>query len=488
MAIEHLEPKSVFKFFSEISAIPRGSKNELEITDYLLEFARKRGLWVHRDEYLNVVIRKKASPGYENAPVVILQGHTDMVCEKDSHVEHDFTKDKIKLVVDGEYLRADGTTLGADNGIGMAYCLALLDDTSLMHPPLEVLLTSDEEDGMTGAANLEPRLLTGRMLINLDSGEEGKFFISCAGGINIHLHVPAQTLGINDIPSGCSAFTLRVHGLKGGHSGADIHKELGNANCILSRVLCALRKYDFYIADISGGAKENAIPREAQATLLFKNPDISDISALITEMREDIKTEYRFADPDVQLSLEELREPSSVSKVFTKDSSRKLAYTGSLLPAGIQHMCRLEGFEDLVETSINLGVVNTLDDSVVFCCSLRSSVVSRKYESEQKIQLVAEVLGAKTEKIADYPAWEFNPDSKLQYFFLEEYEKFTGKKPEITAIHAGLECGWFAEILDRPDMISLGPNCKDLHSPVEKVEIGSVARVWEFLKHALANI
>lgn len=483
MAIENLAPKSVFGFFSEISAIPRGSKNERKITDYLLKFAQAHGLWAYRDEHLNVVIRKPASPGYEHVPSIILQAHTDMVCEKDSHVAHDFTKDGIKILVDGEYLRADGTTLGADNGIAVAYCLALLEDHSLAHPPLEVLLTADEEAGMTGASNLNPALLTGRRLINLDSGEEGKFFISCAGGISINLSLPTETI---DAPAGYSYFMLRVDGLRGGHSGCDIHKEPGNANCILSRILCALGKYDIYVVDIRGGAKDNAIPREAQAAIFIKDSDCEEASVLVEKLCEDIKTEYRFTDPGAKLSMIRLQNVSS--KAYTKEVSRKIAIAGRLLPNGIQRMCKREGFEDLVESSANLGVVNVNDNHVDFHCSLRSSVVSRKYEMEQTVKLVAEVLGAETEKIADYPAWEFNPNSWLQHFFQEEYEKFSGNKPENAAIHAGLECGWFAEILGRPDMISIGPNCIDLHSPAEKVEIASIERVWEFLKHVLANM
>jgi len=485
MSIEHLEPKSVFKFFSEISAIPRGSKNERAVTDYLLKFAEQRGLWAYRDEYLNVIIRKPASLGYENVPAVILQGHTDMVCEKNSHVEHDFTKDGIKLVADGEYLRAEGTTLGADNGMALAFCLALFDDNTAEHPPIEALFTPDEEAGMSGAANVDPQLLTGRRIINLDTGDEGKFVVSCAGGIIMHLYVPIEVL---DVPDGYSPFIIRINGLKGGHSGTDIHKELGNANRILSRVLCALRECDFYLSDICGGAKVNAIPREAEATIWVKGSDCERASGLITKLEEDIKNEYRYTDPGVKLSLEKQEKHGDKATVFTKEVTRKLSLAGTLLPNGVQHMCKIEGFEDLVETSLNLGVVSLTDKGVDFSCLIRSSVVSRKYETEDRIRLVAEVLGANAEKGPDNPAWEFNPDSKLQCYFQDEYQKFTGEKPEMAATHGGLECGYFAEILNRPDMISFGPNMIDNHSPDERLEIASVARVWEFLKHALANM
>ncbi|MCL2699887.1 MAG: aminoacyl-histidine dipeptidase [Defluviitaleaceae bacterium] len=483
MSIENLEPKPVFKFFSEISAIPRASKNEREISDYLLAFAESHGLWAHRDEHFNVIIRKPASAGYENVPTVILQSHTDMVCEKNNGVVHDFEKDGLKLVIDGEYLRADGTTLGADNGAGVAYSLALLDDNTLAHPPIEALFTADEEVGMTGVQQLDHTLLTGRRLINLDSGEEGIFFISCAGGMTVRVRLPVEYA---DIPDDHNAYTLSVSSLIGGHSGVDVHKEQGNANRILSRILCSLDKFDFYIAGISGGAKDNAIPREAEAVILIKSSDCAEAVDFIVNLSKDIKAELSLTDPAASISIAPLkRQPS---KVYTKEASRKIALMGSLLPIGVQRMCKLEGFEGLVESSANIGVVIPSDNEVEFRCSLRSSVASRKHEMARQTALVAEVLGANAEIAGEYPAWELDPDSWLQRFFQEQYEAFTCQKAEMAAIHAGLECGWFAEHLDKPDMISLGPNMYGVHSPTERLEIKSTARVWEFLKFALANM
>ncbi len=463
-----INPQGVMKFFEEISMIPRGSKNEKEISNYLVNFAKERGLEVTQDEFLNVVIKKSATKGYENVPSMILQGHMDMVCEKNQGTEHDFMKDPLKLrVVDG-WIMATGTTLGADNGIAVAFALALLDSKDLAHPALEVLVTSDEEMGMSGAQNLDPSLLSSKILINIDTEEEGELYVSCAGGARGVFEIPVENISVEE-----KGFHLKVRGLQGGHSGADIHLQRGNANKILGRVLDKLNKEtQITLGHISGGSKDNAIPREADAIFIAK--DNEKTIKIINEFQEVLKNELRVSDSNINLQFEEI----TVKSVFSEDTSSKIIDAVSLHPNGIKSMSL--DIEGLVESSLNLGVIVQGEDSVKLHSAIRSSVLSLKLSMIEELRTLAKVMGISFKDSAHYPAWQYRANSKIRDMFEEVYEKTTGKKAGIKAIHAGLECGLFDEKFDNLDMISFGPDIRGAHTPEEKVSIESIERVWNY--------
>ena len=480
--LAHCEPKTVFRYFEEISRIPRGSGNEKAVSDYIAAFARGLGLPVVQDTAYNLVIRKPGTSGYENAPTVIIQGHMDMVCEKNKGTQHDFLKDPIRLVLDGDFIRADGTTLGGDNGVAIAYAMALLASADISHPPLEVLLTTDEEVGMGGAAAIDPSLLTGRILINIDTDQEGVFDVSCAGGMRCATKFAFQQ---EPVPQGLVAISIFIKGLKGGHSGMEIHKERGNANRILGRVLYSLLKqFDLRLAHISGGAKDNAIPREAEAILLIKPEDMAGITAETAELEQSLRHEYRTPDPNLQITVSLAQEAGDTA--FEMKALPIIAAALNLTPTGIQH--RSLEIEDLVETSSNIGIIRTEGHEIVVTCSLRSSVISRKYDLENRLKLLAAVLGGTMTSIGDYPAWEYNPESPLRDLLIKTFTEMYHKEPVVEAIHAGLECGLFAEKWPGIDMISFGPDILDVHTPEERMSIPSIHRTWNFLQAVLAKI
>ncbi|MDR2899588.1 MAG: aminoacyl-histidine dipeptidase [Clostridiales bacterium] len=474
-----LEPKNVFMFFEEISRIPRGSGNEKAVSDYLVKFAKDRGFEVIQDKALNVIIKKPGTKGYENSPTVIIQGHMDMVCEKNQSITHDFEKDPIDLVVDGDWVRANGTTLGADNGIAVAYAMAVLDDKNMSHPPIEVLITTDEEVGMGGANALDPSCLTGKRLINLDVSPEGSFFAGCAGGMRQVLTVDITW---EDAPEDYKAYKLSVRGLKGGHSGGDIHKELGNSNKLLGRALNRLNSdICLKIASVSGGSKENAIPREADAVILVK--DVDKAKAIVNELNGIYKNEYRVSDKGVTLSLEDTKK---TDKVFSKDTAEKVIKAYMLIPCGL--IAKSLDIKGLTETSSNLGVVITDGDVVKFCNATRSSVKSRKYFIKEQFMKIAEAIGIKYKMGNEYPAWEYNPDSYLRKVAVETYEKMFNEKAIVTATHGGLECGLFTETMPGADFVAFGPTAEGAHTPEERLSIESTARTWELIKKLLENL
>jgi len=480
--LNDLEPKAVFSIFEDMTQIPRCSGNEKQISDYLVNFAKERNLEVIQDEALNVIIRKPGTNGYENAPIVILQGHMDMVCEKNKITEHDFSKDPLKLRIEDDMIMATGTTLGADNGIAVAYALALLDSKDIPHPPLEVLVTTEEETGMGGANNLNPNNLKGKILINIDSEEEGTFLVSCAGGVRTSVKIPIEWEKPNE---SLIAYTLKVRGLKGGHSGMEINKGRGNSNKILGRVLNALSsKLVFSLAEVSGGAKTNAIPREADAVIVLSNKDKENLEIVVKQWSKIIKDELKTADPDVCLELEPSNQ--SYEKVFSKDTMDKLISALMLIPNGIQTMSM--EIPGLVQSSINLGVVTTHDNEISLDSSIRSSISTLKEDIVNIISIIAKQLGLTIVNESDYPAWEFRKDSYIRNVFVDCYKNKYGKEPIITAIHAGLECGLFDEKFSNLDMISLGPNMYDVHTPDEKLSISSTQRTWEFLLEVLRSI
>ncbi|NLX61471.1 MAG: aminoacyl-histidine dipeptidase [Tissierellia bacterium] len=481
--LEGLEPKRVFYYFEEISKIPRCSYNEEKISDYLANFGRELGLETIQDKYLNVIIKKPATKGYENSPTVILQGHMDMVCEKDEGLDHDFTKDPIKLKVEGDYIKAHGTTLGADNGIAVAMALAILESKDIAHPPLEVLITSSEETGMDGAKGLDPKDLRGKILINIDAEEEGTVLVSCAGGENNKVTIPIEW---EPLKEGERVYQIKTKGLQGGHSGIDINKGRGNANKIIARILAFVKdECNIKLAKIEGGSKTNAIPRNAEALIVLKEDAEEAFFQAIEALEEQIKKELGQADPDFQLEVKRLDE--KIERVLTEDSFNKLVAALTLIPTGVNTMSK--DIEGLVESSNNMAIVKMTEDKVVVESALRSSVSSLKDSIAMKIKAVAEIIGGEYERYGDYPAWEFKAESKIRDIFKKVYKETFGEELKVEAIHAGLECGLFDEKFGGTlDMISFGPNMYNVHSPQEKLSITSTQNTYKLLLNVLKEI
>ena len=480
--LKHLKSFEAINFFKEMNKIPRGSGNEKAVSDWLVKFAKDRNLEVIQDEALNVIIKKDASKGYEDAPTIILQGHMDMVCEKNQDTEHDFEKDPIDFIIEGDFIRANGTTLGADNGIAVAYALAILDSTDIAHPALEVLITTEEETGMGGALALNPEHLKGRILINIDSEEEGVLLVSCAGGVRARVVVPVE---FEKAYGRLKALEVKIRGLKGGHSGMEINKERGNSNKIMGRFLMDLNSVvDFKLASIKGGAKMNAIPREADAVILVKDEEISKVEAKIAEWSNIFKNELQGIDDELSLTCENTND---IVQVFTDDTKQKVLRAVFMLPNGVQTMSM--AVPGLVQSSTNLGVVTTTAEAVEMDSAIRSSVASLKKSIKDQMIVLAEILGASIELESDYPEWAYKADSKIREIFVNVYENTFGKKPEISAIHAGLECGLIGDKFNGElDQISFGPNMFDVHTPKEKVSISSVERMYDYLLNVLAAV
>lgn len=481
--LKGLKPEKVFYYFEEISRIPRGSGNEKGISDYLVSFAKSKSLEVIQDSSYNVIIKKTATKGYENSPIVVIQGHMDMVCEKNNSKVHNFLEDPIELIVEGDFVKANGTTLGADNGIAVAYALALLDSDDIPHPPLEILITTDEETGMSGARNLDPKHIQGRVLINIDNEEEGQLLVSCAGGLRTKVELKLEKESINQ--DGYMKYKLMVRGLKGGHSGMDIIKQRGNANKILGRVLVDLiDNIDYKLVEVNGGAKDNAIPREADAFILVKSEGAETLGKEISKWNGILKNEYRKADPGLVLQLEETEE--CVQEVLTRDCRDKAVKLLYMIPNGIQTMSM--DIEGLVQSSSNLGIVRTSEDSITYESSVRSSVRSLKQDIVKQTAILSQAFGAEVTIHSEYPEWQYDNESKIRELFQRIYKEMYGKDAEIVAIHAGVECGLFKEKFPDIDMISFGPNLYDVHTPEEKMSISSVQRSWEYLLNVLKSL
>ncbi len=480
-AIEGLKPEGVWKRFAEISKIPRGSKNEAAISRFVVETARKLGLEAQTDKVRNVVVRKPASPGRENARMVCLQGHLDMVCEKNKDKVHDFLKDPIELVRRGNVLTANGTTLGADNGIAVATCLALMSDPSLDHPPLEFLFTVDEETGLTGANNLEPAFLKSKALLNLDSEEEGALYVGCSGGRDTHAHWKLES---EPAPGGCVAAELRVRGLKGGHSGLEIDKGRGNAIKILNRVLQRLAEIGGRVAAIGGGNKHNAIPREAEALVFLPKKNLEEAARLAAQIEAVLKAEVATVDPGLKLEFETL--PKKKAGVFKRSLQKKILQTIAALPHGVVKMSA--DIPGLVETSTNLAVIRTDRKTVTLVTSQRSSVASEIDEIAETVRAVLTLGGADVETSDGYPGWKPNLDSEILKIARSTHVQVFGKEPEVKAIHAGLECGIIGEKYPGMDMVSFGPTLEGVHSPDEKIYTDTVERFWNYLLAVLKNI
>ena len=482
--IENPKVQLVFKYFEEISKIPRCSGHEQEISNYLVSEGKRLGLETIQDETLNVIIKKPATEGYENNPGVILQGHMDMVCEKNKDTEHDFTKDEIKLRLEGDYLYATGTTLGADNGIAIAMGLALLASDDIPHPPLEVVYTVNEEVSMIGAMNLDGSLFKGRYIINLDSEEEGKITVSCAGGVTAVITINKE---YKEITYPKTAYSLVIKGLQGGHSGMEIDKQRGNSNVLMGRVLnnlCKNGKIEYDLVNIHGGLKNNAIPREAECVILVDSQYEESLQKEISKMLNILKNEYKTSDPEINLECHKLEE--NYDKALTNEVKEKIISILNLMPRGIQTMSA--DIEGLVESSTNLGVVVTNDDEIKFEFATRSSVKSLKDDLNDRMDLLCKSLGVKFDLEDDYPEWEYVKNSKLEKICVDTYEEVTGKKPEIIAIHAGLECGLLLDAIKGAEAVSIGPDLFDVHTPNEHLSIGSTERTWEYLVAVLRNV
>ena len=478
-AIEGLTPAPVWKYFAEISKIPRGSKHEEAMTKYVLGVAKKLGLEAKADEFGNVVVSKPASSGRERVRTIVLQGHLDMVCEKNSDKKHDFFKDPIELVRKGNMMMANGTTLGADNGIAVATHLAIMEDKSLVHGPLELLFTVDEETGLTGASNLGPDFLTGKTLMNLDSEEEGAVYVGCSGGRNT---IATWAVATDPAPAGMVAGALKVTGLKGGHSGLEIDKNRGNSIKILTRALLALSEFGARMATIDGGNKHNAIPREADSIVFVPKKNWAAAVAAVTDFEKMVRNELGNADPGLSLKLTEIKGRRGV---FKKPLQKKLLQTLAALPHGVTKMSF--DIPGLVETSTNVATIKTTKKVVELGTSQRSSVASEIEEICVTVGTICALGGAEVEGGDGYPGWKPNLDSAILKVAVDTYQQLYGRKPEVKAIHAGLECGIIGEKYPGMDMLSFGPTLEGVHSPDEKIHIDTVPKFWDFLLGILKN-
>ncbi len=479
-AIDGLTPALVWKYFAEISRIPRGSKNEKAIGAYLFATAKKLGLEAQQDAVGNVVARKAASKGRESVPGVCLQGHMDMVCEKNKDTVHDFLKDPIELVRKDNFICAKGTTLGADNGIAVATCLAIMEDKRLVHGPLEFLFTVDEETGLTGANNLQPGFLQSKILLNLDSEDEGELYVGCSGGRD---HTGTWAAAWDDAPAGGNGWQLTVKGLKGGHSGLEIHTGRGNALKMLTRALICLSALGARVAKIEGGNKRNAIPREAEAVFWLPKPKAGAAADLVGQMNTVMRAEFATVEPDLVIACEPQK---NVRKVFTRGLQKKVLLALAGLPHGVLKMSA--DIPGLVETSTNLAIVQTDKKTITVQTSQRSSVASEIEEASQMVRAVLVLAGATAAGSDGYPGWKPDMASPILKLARETYQSLYGKDPEIKAVHAGLECGIIGEKYPGMDMVSFGPTMREVHSPNEHLYIDTVGKFYDFLLGILNRV
>jgi len=479
--LENLSPTEVWKHFYALTQIPRPSKHEGQVRDFIVDFGRKLGLETIVDEVGNVIIRKKASPGMEKRKGVILQAHLDMVPQKNEGTPHNFEKDPLDPFIDGEWVKAKGTTLGSDNGIGVAAAMAVLESGTIQHGPVEALFTIDEETGMTGAFGLKSGLLSGEILLNMDSEDEGELYIGCAGGTNANARF---TCGETPVPAGMVAFRLTVKGLKGGHSGLDIALGRGNSNKILNRILwISERAHGLRLAAIDGGSLRNAIPRESFATVVIPNENKQAFLDEMARITSYACNELSAVEPDLKIQAE----PADMPVTLIDEKTQKLLLNAIYsCPNGVIRMSN--EMPGLVETSTNLAIVKSANREIRIQSLLRSSVDSAKTDLEQMIRSVFELAGAEITFDGQYQGWKPNPGSPILKTMQEVYNKKFGKVPEIKAIHAGLECGILGGIYPKWDMISFGPTIRFPHSPDEKVHIPSVSKFWDFLVETLKNI
>jgi len=474
--LEGLQPSSVFGFFEEISAIPRETFDTRRISDYCVEFARKRNLKVIQDEVNNIIIKKSGTKGYENAAPVILQGHLDMVCEKVEGSSHDFKKDGLDLFIEDGFIKARGTTLGADDGIAVAYALAVLDSEDIPHPPVEALFTVDEEVGMGGAAALNISQLNGTRLLNIDSDVEGTILAGCAGGFR-----QTFTLPIKREQRDGDIVTIQIGGLRGGHSGSEIDQQRGNANKMMARLLNRLNQNtELRLIDCFGGSKDNVITPSCKARIVTDNGE--KVKRMIDKMAETWRTEFQEDEPDMEVTCEM---STKTAACMTKTCSDKAIFVLACTPYGVQGESR--SLKGLVETSLNMGMVFTEESNFTVVYLIRSSVTSKLDEMQETLNAWAAQMEMKSEISGQYPAWMYRPDSRLRQIAADTFRQLFDREPVITTIHAGLECGILSGKKPELDCISFGPITYDIHSVHERLDIASTMRMWEFLKAMLAN-
>jgi len=479
--IENLEPKLLWKHFDEIRKIPHCSKHEDKIRNYILDFAKQHGLKSKTDKPGNVVISKPASSGMEDRSVVILQSHMDMVCEKNSDVDHDFTKDPIKLKLKGNILTADGTTLGADDGIGVATTLAILEDKTLKHGSIEALFTVDEETGLTGAFALKSDMLTGKIMFNIDSEDFGVITVGCAGGGDSKISLPLKT---QPTVENVVSMLIKISGLRGGHSGVDAHEQRGNAVKLLARILWKTsQNHDFYLTDIKGGDKHNAIPRESNAKVSISSTDRNKFISDLKAEEKDILEEIKPIDPNFKMEIEDIEK---LDTALGKDSQVKLLNLLHGLPHGVDKMSY--DIPGLVETSTNLATVSLDGNNALIGLSSRSSIMSALQDFRDRIHAIATLSGAKVTEETPYPGWKPNLKSNLLVLSKKIFKGMYGEEPTVEAIHAGLECGIIGEKFPGMDMISIGPTIKYPHSPEEQVHISTVDKFYKYVLKILEAI
>ena len=477
----NLKPQAVFHYFEQMTKITRESGNEAAISEYLVNFAKEHNLDYVQEPCKNVIITKPATPGYEDAPRVILQGHMDMVCVKDDELDFNFETDALPIYVDGDWLRTKGTTLGADNGIAVAMSLAILADETLEHPALTVLVTTEEETGMDGVMALDPSNVPGDILINIDSEEEGVALASCAGGVRNSLKLPIEWTEVD--AAGLTSYEIVISGLKGGHSGIEINKCRANANKLMGRLLHYIQDLNVSVSSIAGGEKMNAISKRAILNITLAQEQSEALESKVKDFEIMVRAEFETADPGISVVT---TKKDTVTKVFTKETAQNLMYILQLIPYGPQTMSA--NIPGLVESSSNIGVVEMDENEIEFNSAIRSSVSSLKREINHRIQAIANLTGATMELIADYPEWEFETESKVREIMKDVYQEMFGKELEVSAIHAGLECGFLSQKLGKIDMISIGPDITGAHTPKESLSIPSTERVYNFLCDVLKAI
>ena len=482
MEVKDLKPALIWQCFDEITKVPRPSCHEEQIREYLINFAKKHNVAYKTDDCGNVVMTKPATPGHENAPTVILQAHMDMVAEKNNNVQHDFLKDPIDTYIDGDWVKARGTTLGADNGIGMAACLAAMIDDTLVHGPLEALFTINEEIGLEGAQNLGKDMISGTMLLNLDSEDDGEIFVGCAGGIDTTAIFSYKK---SVAPEHFSYYKLSVSGLLGGHSGSDINAGRANANKLVARFIWELsQKFDIVVNEFDGGNLRNATPREAHAIFGVHTDHKEYVEKRLAEYAAEVANEYKATEPVVNIELEAAARPD-----FCIDSDTSLALIRSIYsaPHGVYAMSR--AIEGLVETSTNLAAVKMIEgDKIKITTSQRSSVESCKADIAGQVEAHFQLAGAEVSHSDGYPGWAPNMESPIMKIASEAYEELFNVKPAIKAIHAGLECGLFLSKYPQLDMVSFGPTMTGVHSPDEKLNIPTTEKFWKHLSRVLTKV
>lgn len=480
--IRDLQPSNLWNRFADLNSIPRPSKHEEKVCAWIVEWAKEKGLEVKQDQVDNIIIKKPATPGMEDKQIVVLQSHVDMVCQKNNDTDFDFMTEGIKMYVDGDWVRADGTTLGADNGIGVAAIMAVLESTDIPHPQLEALFTIDEETGMTGALGLQGGHLDATILLNLDTEDDDEISIGCAGGVDLTstgTYEPENT-----VTEGNIAFKVVVKGGSGGHSGMDIHKGIANANKLLNRVLLeALESVDLRVAEINGGGLRNAIPREAEAVIVVASADVDGLNSAIEATAAELNAEYKVTDPELTVNVNPAEMPATA---LPEDVQNALLLAIQACPVGIHRMS--PDIEGLVQTSNNLARVDVKNGSVNIQCLNRSSVDSEKWDHARSIEAAFSLAGLSTEQGGAYPGWTPNPSSAAVEMLRSLYVEKYNEDPRVLACHAGLECGILGTNYPDMDMASFGPNIRGAHSPDECVQISSVQKFWDFFLEALKRI